>query len=176
MPLDDLEHDDIQSTRTRPKTRGLKRALHHQKIEDEKITFEERIAKEIEDDREIWLDRYNIHLEKLLHKENKDNKILRNMSNKYIKTNKVCSIKLKQLQEKHNQNLAKQKEGDKFEIIYEAYLISENKSSGFHKTILNNLSRVLYFLVFVQTLTAFTQFDCHVHITLGSAHLLEASK
>ena len=123
MSLDDLDHDDIQTSITRPKIRGLKRSLQQQKLEAENLTFEERIAKEVEDDREIWLDRVNLHLEKLLHKVKKDNKMLRNMSKRYITRNKIYNIKLKQLEEKQKQNLINQKEDDKFKILFDAYLI-----------------------------------------------------
>ena len=53
MPLVDPDQDEIQSSRTRPNTRGLKRDLQKHNNEDEKLTFEERIAKEVENDREI---------------------------------------------------------------------------------------------------------------------------
>lgn len=88
------------------------------------------IPKEVEDDRETWLYRVNIHLEKLLHKAKKDNKMLKNFSNRYIKRNKFFNIKLKQLQEKRKQTLAKQKEGDKLEIIAEAFLHAQHTSSA----------------------------------------------
>lgn len=108
--LDDPDHDDIQTNRTIPKIRGLKRALQQQKLEAENVTFEERIAKEIEDDRETWLDRVDLHLGKLLNKVKKYNNILRNISNRYITRNNICNIKLKQLEEKHKQTLIKKKE------------------------------------------------------------------
>lgn len=92
MPLDDPNQHDIQSSRIRPNTRGIKRDLQQKNIEDEKLTFEEKISKEVEEDREIWLERVNIHLQKLLQKENKNKKMLRNMSNRYITRNKICSI------------------------------------------------------------------------------------
>ena len=41
------------------------------------------IEKEFEDDREIWLERVNLHLEKLLLKANRDNQIIRHMAYHY---------------------------------------------------------------------------------------------
>ena len=41
------------------------------------------IEREIEADRVTWLERVNIHLEKMLAKENKENNMLRNMKNHY---------------------------------------------------------------------------------------------
>ena len=47
------------------------------------------IEREIEADRETWLERVNIHLEKLLEKENKENNMLRHMNNHYWARNHV---------------------------------------------------------------------------------------
>ena len=41
------------------------------------------IEREIKADRETWLERVNIHLEKLLEKEKKENNMLRHMKNHY---------------------------------------------------------------------------------------------
>ena len=38
---------------------------------------------EIQDDRETWLERVKIHLEKLLEKESKENNMLKHMKNHY---------------------------------------------------------------------------------------------
>ena len=123
MEPDDSDHDDTQTINSRPKTRGLKRALEQEKHEAEKLSFEERIAKEVEDDREVWLDRVNLHLENILHKANKDNEMLRNISNRYIIRNKICNIKIKNMKEKHKKTLIKHKEEDKLEIIFDASLV-----------------------------------------------------
>ena len=124
MALDDSYHNDTQNIKSIPKTKGLRRALEQQKHEAEQPSFEERISKEVKDDREVWLDRVKLHLEKLLHKANKDNEILRHISNRYITRNKICNIKLKQLKEKYKQTLIKKKEEDKLEILSDASMIS----------------------------------------------------
>lgn len=41
------------------------------------------IEKEIEDDRETWLERVNLHLEKLLQKANRDNQMIRHLAYHY---------------------------------------------------------------------------------------------
>jgi len=38
------------------------------------------IEKEIEDDREIWIEKVNFHLEELLQKANRDNQMIRHMA------------------------------------------------------------------------------------------------
>lgn len=42
------------------------------------------IEQEIENDQETWLERVNIHLEKLLEKANKEKKMLRHMAYHYM--------------------------------------------------------------------------------------------
>ena len=50
------------------------------------------IKREIEADRETWLERVDIHLDKLLGKANKENNMLRNMNNHYWVRNHVCKV------------------------------------------------------------------------------------
>ena len=118
------------------KTRGLKRVLQQQKHEAEQLSFEQSFAKEVEDDREVWLDRVNLHLEKILHKEKKYNNILIEISHRYITRNNICNIKLKQLEEKHKQILIKKNEEDKLEILVDASLIAWGTSSALYPPIL----------------------------------------
>ena len=47
------------------------------------LTEMEPIEREIEADRETWLERVNIHLEKMLEKANKENNMLIHMKNHY---------------------------------------------------------------------------------------------
>ena len=42
------------------------------------------LEQQIEDDRESWLERVKIHLEKMLEKANKENKVLRHMAYHYL--------------------------------------------------------------------------------------------
>ena len=82
------------------------------------------IAKEVEDDKVVWVDIVSLHLEKLLHKANKDNEMLKHMANRYITRNNICNIRIKQLKKKHKQTLIKKKEEEKIEIIADAFLIA----------------------------------------------------
>ena len=53
------------------------------------------IEREIEADRETWIERVNIHLEKLLEKENVEKNMLRHMKNHYWAQNHVCKARIK---------------------------------------------------------------------------------
>ena len=48
------------------------------------------IEQDIEDDRETWLQRVDIHLEKMLEKANKEKNMLRHMANHYWARNHVA--------------------------------------------------------------------------------------
>lgn len=52
---------------------------NRQMAKDTHVTFT-HIEQEIENDRETWLDRVNIHLEGLIEKANRDKKMLRHMA------------------------------------------------------------------------------------------------
>ena len=56
--------------------------VKRQSGKEEKVTLAP-IEKEIENDRETWLERVNLHLEKLLQKANKDNQMIRHMAYHY---------------------------------------------------------------------------------------------
>ena len=58
------------------------------------------LEQEIEADRENWLERVNMHLEKLLEKSNKENNMLRHISNHYWARNHVCKARIKILKAK----------------------------------------------------------------------------
>lgn len=47
------------------------------------LSIRENHIREIEEDRETWLDRVNLHLEKLLKRANRDNQIIRHMAYHY---------------------------------------------------------------------------------------------
>ena len=62
----ELDDDEDQPLRQRPRTRGLKRALvlERQREDDlaDQLTLNEQLALEINKNREPWLDRANLHL------------------------------------------------------------------------------------------------------------------
>ena len=78
---------------------------------------------EINVDRESWLDRVNIHLEKLLHKANRDKQILRHMADRYHTRNKICNIKVTELRDKLKETLISQKEKGKLDLLVDASLV-----------------------------------------------------
>ena len=55
------------------------------------------LEQEIENDRETWLERVKIHLENLLEKANKENKMLHHMAYHYLTRNRICNIRIMQL-------------------------------------------------------------------------------
>ena len=122
--FDELDHDETQNTQKISKIRGLNRTLEQEKHEAKQLNFEERIAKEINDDREVWLEKVNIYFEKILHKAKKDDEMLRHIPDIYNTRNKICNIGIKQLKDKLKQTLITQKEKDKVELLFEASLVS----------------------------------------------------
>ena len=77
---------------------------------------------EIEVDREVWLERVNINLEKLLEKANKKKNILRHMKNYYWARNHVCKAKIKILKARLRRALLRHKRHDRLQILAEASL------------------------------------------------------
>ena len=125
MGHDQSDEDEAQITKKRPKTRGLKRALEQEKQhETEELNFEERISMEINENREVCLDRVKIHLESLLHKKNKDNQMLRHMVDHYHTRNRICNVKVKQLWDKLKQTLISEKEKGKLDLTTDASLVA----------------------------------------------------
>ena len=80
------------------------------------------IEREIEADRENCLERVNIHLEKLLEKENKENNMLRHMNNHYWARNHVCKARIKILKARLRRALKRRKRHDRLQILAEASL------------------------------------------------------
>lgn len=65
------------------------------------------LEQEIEVDRESWLDRKNIHLEKLLEKANEKKKMLGHMAYHYLTRNKICETRVKRLKAKLKKSFEK---------------------------------------------------------------------
>ena len=80
------------------------------------------IEQEIENDRETWIERVNIHLEGLLEKANRDKKMLRHMAYHYMTQNKICNIRIRKLKARLRKALRSKKEQDKLKILAEASL------------------------------------------------------
>ena len=80
------------------------------------------IEQEIEADRDTWLERVNIHLEKLLEKVNKENNMLRHMKNHYWARNHICKARIKILKIRLRRTLKRRKRHDRLQILAEASL------------------------------------------------------
>ena len=80
------------------------------------------IERELEADKETWLERVNIHLEKLLEKENKENNMLRHMKNHYWARNHVCKTRIKILKARLRRALKHRKRHDRIQILAKASL------------------------------------------------------
>ena len=61
----------------------------------DQLTLDEQLALEISKNREPWLDRANLHLEKLLEKANKDNDLLKTKVKLYAQKERIALAKLK---------------------------------------------------------------------------------
>lgn len=55
------------------------------------------LEQEINADRESWIERTNIHLERLLEKANREKTMLRHMAYHYLVRNKSCKARIKNL-------------------------------------------------------------------------------
>lgn len=96
---EDIEHHEGHVARKRPRTIGLRKALQRERDQQkppmEELTFEERIAMEINEDRQFRLDKVNFHVENLLDKANRDNKLQKKMAIHYYTRNQVAKVKIK---------------------------------------------------------------------------------
>ena len=80
------------------------------------------IEQEIEADRETWLERVNIHLEKLLEKAKREKNMLRHMNNHYSARNHVCKAGIKIPKARLRRALKRRKRHDRLQILAEASL------------------------------------------------------
>jgi len=67
---------------------------NHQATQRRRIEFTS-LEQEIEVNQETWLERFHIHLEKLLAEANKDKDMLRHMKNHYWAWTHVCNARIK---------------------------------------------------------------------------------
>lgn len=84
------------------------------------------IEKEIEEDRENWLERMNSHLEKILQKANRYNWMIRHMAYHYRTRNKICNMRIKKMKARLRQALTGKKEEDSIRILAEASLAHQD--------------------------------------------------
>ena len=79
---------------------------------------------EINENREFWLEKANIHLENHLDKENRYNKMQKHMADHYYTRNQIYKVKVKQLQAKLKKTLNSQKEKGNLELLFYASLVT----------------------------------------------------
>jgi len=123
MEINEPKGTKVQGKRKGPRTKGLKKALKEEEKDillDEELELEDKIALEVNQDREYWLDKVNSHLEKLLKKANRDNRLLRHMELHYQAQNMICNVKVKQLENKPKEALKDQNDKGNLEMLDEA--------------------------------------------------------
>lgn len=76
--------------------------------------------------RESWLERTNIHLEKLLQKANREKTMFRHMAYHYLARNKSCKARIRDLKAKLKKASRKRKEQDRLQIFTKASLARHN--------------------------------------------------
>lgn len=80
------EASNVRGNRKIPRKRDLKKALQEEQEQillNEDLDLEDRIALEVHQDKEYWLNMVKGHLENLLEKENRGNQLLRHMVHHY---------------------------------------------------------------------------------------------
>jgi len=68
------------------------------------------LEQQVDANRESWLERENMHLEKLLKKSNKEKNMLRHMAFHYFARNKICKTRIRSLKAKLRKTLRRKKE------------------------------------------------------------------
>jgi len=97
---------------------------NHQAAQRRRVEFTS-LEQEINVDRESWLEKVSIHLDRILDKADKDHALLRHMDFHYMARNKICKARIRNLKLKLKKEIRKQKrqrELDHFQILVEASL------------------------------------------------------
>ena len=120
-----MEDKKAETKPRRPRKIGLNRKKEQERDPSPllgQLTFDELITAEIEQDKEIWLDKVNVHLENILKKAERDNKLQRHMARHYFTRNQIAKVRVKNLRKKLKETLIKLKEKYSLEFIVEAPL------------------------------------------------------
>lgn len=80
------------------------------------------LEQEIEANRESWLERKNMNLEKLLEKANKEKNMLRHMAYHYLARNKIFKERIRTLKAKLRKILRRKKDQERLKSLAEASL------------------------------------------------------
>lgn len=73
-------------------------------------------------EREICLERVNIHLEGLLKKANRDNNMLRHIAHHYLTQNRICNKRIKHLKANLRRALKGKRKDEKLKILADVTL------------------------------------------------------
>ena len=90
-----------------------------QNDEEDHVTLTS-IEQEIENDKEFWLEKMNMHLERLLDKANKEKDMLQNMDFHYLARNKIFKARIRSLKAKMRKTLRRNKEQGNLKILAKA--------------------------------------------------------
>ena len=80
------------------------------------------LEQEVNADRESWLERVNVQLERKMKKAINENNMLRNLSYHYLSRNLVCQVRIRNLKAKVKRVSTRQKEDEGLKILAEAFL------------------------------------------------------
>jgi len=80
------------------------------------------LRQEINADRESWLERVNVHLERKLEKAVNEKNMLINLSYHYLSRNLVCQVRIKSLKAKSKRASRRQKQDEGLQILDEDFL------------------------------------------------------
>ena len=78
---------------------------------------------EINEGREIWLSRFNEHLENLLNEAKRDNKLQRHMTSHYLTRDTISQVRLKQVKKRLKEAQMKLKEKENLDLLAKASLV-----------------------------------------------------
>ena len=84
------------------------------------------MEQEINANRESWVERVNIHLERKLEKVINEKNMLRNFSYHYLSQNLVCQARIRNLKAKLKRASGRKKEDEGLQILAEASLAHHN--------------------------------------------------
>ena len=94
---------------------------NHQSAQRRRVEFTS-LEQETKADRESWLERVNIHLERKLEKAINEKNMLRNLAYHYLSRNLVCQARIRNLKAKLKRASKRQKEDEGLQILAEASL------------------------------------------------------
>jgi len=115
----DQENKQLSDKRVLMELQIIKENKQKAKEANVKLTS---IEQEIENDRETWLERVNIHLEGLIKKANRDKNMLCHMTYHYMTRNKIYNIRMRKLNARLRKALKRKKDKDQLQILVEAPL------------------------------------------------------